>query len=205
MIATFKLMRQVIVHPIDFYHYIQEQGRISWSQGVIVVLLTYLARMAALLLTGYVYETQEPYEISFLHEFIWLIVPWLTWTVSNWGVSAILDGEGKFKEVFVGSAFAFAPYAIFIIPVTLLTNLLALDEQSIYNFLMQLMLVWVAWLLLLKVRVIHDFEIGKMIWITLLSIAGILIIWFIGFLLYGLMSQLISFVIDIFKEVNFRR
>jgi len=205
MITTFKLMRQVIVHPIDFYHYIQEQGKITWGQGIFVVLLAYLARMAGLLLTGYAYETQETYEISFLHEFIWIIVPWLTWTVSNWGVSAILEGEGKFKEVFVGSAFAFAPYAVFTVPITVLTNVLALDEQSIYSFLINMTFVWVAWLLLLKVRVIHDFEIVKMIWITVLSIIGILIIWFIGLLLYGLMNQLVHFLIDIFKEVNFRR
>lgn len=205
MIATFKLMRQVLVHPIDFFRDIQEPGRIKWRDAAVVMLLTYMARMAAIMVTGYAFETREPYEISFLHEFIWLIVPWLTWSVANWAVSAILEGEGKFKEVFVGSAFAFVPYMVFIVPVTLLTNVIALDEDSIYSFLINLTIVWVAWLLLLKVKIINDFEIVKMLWITFLSIVGILIIWFIGILMFGLMNQLINFVVDLFKELNFRR
>lgn len=205
MIATFRLMRQVLVHPIDFYHDIQEQGRIKWRQALFVVAFAYVARMIAILITGYAFETREPYEISFLHEFIWLVMPWLTWTISNWGVSAILEGEGKFKEVFVGSAFALVPYAIFIVPITLLTNVLALDEGSIYSFLINFTFYWVGWLLLLKVKIIHDFELVKMAWITVLSIIGILIIWFIGILMFGLMNQLINFVVDMIKELNFRR
>lgn len=205
MIATFKMMRQVLVHPIDFYHDIQEPGRIKWGQALFIVVLAYIARMIAILITGYAFETREIYEISFVHELIWIVVPWLTWTVSNWGVSAILEGEGKFKEVFVGSAFALVPYAIFIIPITLLTNILALDESSIYSFLINFTLYWVGWLLLLKVKIVHDFELVKMVWITVLSIVGILIIWFIGILMFGLVNQLINFVVDMFKEINFRR
>lgn len=205
MIATFKLMRQVIVHPIDFFHEIQEPGRVKWSQAVFIIALAYIARMVAILITGYAYETREPYEISFVNELIWMVVPLVTWTISNWGVSAILEGEGKFKEVFVGSAFALVPYAVFIIPITLLTNILALDESSMYTTLLNVTIYWVAWLLLLKVRIVHDFEIMKMIWITLLSIAGILIIWFVGIMLFGLINQLFNFVFDMFKEVNFRR
>ncbi|MDQ0112289.1 YIP1 family protein [Paenibacillus harenae] len=205
MIATFRLMRQVLVHPIDFFHDIQEPGRIRWRDAIFVMALTYIARMVAILVTGYAFETREPYEISFLHEFIWMIAPWLTWTVANWAVSAILEGEGKFKEVFVGSAFAFVPYAIFIVPITLMTNFIALDEDSIYNFLINFTIYWAGWLLLLKVRIIHDFEIVKMLWITFLSIVGVLIIWFVGILMFGLMNQLINFVVDLFKEINFRR
>ncbi|NIK79595.1 hypothetical protein FHS15_004756 [Paenibacillus castaneae] len=205
MIATFRLMRQVIVHPIDFFHDIQEPGRVKWLQALFIVGLAYIAKMVAILITGYAFQTREPYEISFLNEFIWIVVPLFTWTVSNWAVSAILDGEGKFKEVFVGSAFALVPYAIFIVPITLLTNILALDESSMYTFLIHFTLFWVGWLLLLKVRIVHDFELVKMVWITLLSIVGILIIWFVGILLFGLINQLINFVVDMFKEVNFRR
>ncbi|MOA08434.1 hypothetical protein D3C78_1281980 [compost metagenome] len=74
-----------------------------------------------------------------------------------------------------------------------------------YTFLVNATMIWVCWLLLLKVRIIHDFELVKMLWITALSIVGILIIWFIGILMFGLLNQLVNFVVDLFKEVNFRR
>jgi hypothetical protein len=54
------------------------------------------------------------------------------------------------------------------------------------------------------VKIIHDFELGKTIWITLLSIFGMLIIWFVILLIFGLISQSFQFVLDIIKEISYR-
>lgn len=201
---TLRMIHQVVAHPYEFYHDIQGKQRIAWFQGILIMLLTFAAKMIAVLITGYAFQTREPHEISVFHEFIWLIVPWLTWCVSNWGVSTILDGEGKFKEIFVGSAFALAPYMLFIIPVTLLTLVLSLDEASTVNLLQKIVVVWVAWLFLLKVKILHDFEIRKVIFITLVSLIGIGIIWFVGILLFGISNQFVSFIVDLLKEMRLR-
>jgi hypothetical protein len=205
MIQTFQLMKQVLTHPFNFYHDIQEPKKIRWMDAIIVIALAFIAKVISIVVTGYAFQTREAYEVSYLQEFVWLVVPWLTWSIANWGVSAILDGEGKFKEVFVGSAFALVPYVVMIVPITLLTNLLALDENSIYSFLINVAIYWSAWLLLIKVKVLHDFEPWKVIWISILSIIGIAIIWFIGILLFGLMNQLINFLTELWQELNFRR
>ncbi|GIP43347.1 hypothetical protein J45TS6_18060 [Paenibacillus sp. J45TS6] len=205
MRTTAQMMFGVLRHPFDFYEEIQKTNRIRWRDAVIVVLLAYIARMLSLVLTGYAFETREPYEISYLHEFVWIVVPWFTWCVSNWGVSAILDGEGKFKEVVVGSAFALVPYIVFIVPITLLTFVFSLQEYSTYSVLVKVVFIWTAWLLLLKVKKIHDFEFGKLVFITLLSMIGIAILWFIGILMFGLINQLIQFIIELFREMNFRK
>ncbi len=201
---TIRLMRQVLKHPFDFFGDIQEAGRVKWFQGILMILLAYAANMVSLMITGYPFQTREPYEISSVHEFIWIVVPWVTWCLSNWGVSAILDGEGKFKEVFVGSAFALVPYIVFIVPVALLSNLLSLDEQSVYSFCNAFIFGWVSWLLLLKVKIVHDFELGKLLWIIFLSLLGMAVIWFIGILLFGLINQFIHFIADLVKELSLR-
>ncbi|WP_454190417.1 Yip1 family protein [Paenibacillus sp. Marseille-Q7038] len=205
MRTTAQMMFGVLRHPFDFYEKIQKTNHIRWRDAIIVVLLAYVARMLSLVLTGYAFETREPYEISYLHEFVWIVVPWFTWCVSNWGVSAILDGEGKFKEVVVGSAFALVPYTLFIVPITLLTFVFSLQEYSTYSVLVKVVFIWTAWLLLLKVKKIHDFEFGKLVFITLLSMIGIAILWFIGILMFGLINQLIQFIIELFREMNFRK
>lgn len=201
---TLRMIRKVLAHPYDFYEEIQEPDQIKWFQGVLIVLLTFAAKMLSIMLTGYAFQTNEPHEISMFHEFIWIIVPWLTWCVSNWGVSTILDGEGKFKEIFVGSAFALVPYMLFIVPVTLLTLVLSLEEASIYTLGIRFLLLWVGWLFLVKVKTIHDFTFKKMIFITLISLIGIGIIWFVGILLFGIANQFITFIIDLFKELRLR-
>ncbi|WP_199621614.1 Yip1 family protein [Paenibacillus alkalitolerans] len=201
---TVRMMKQVLLHPYDFYHDIQEPGRLKWHQGIVLILLVFVARMLSIVLTSFTFQTREPYEISYVYEFVWIVVPWLSWSISNWGVSAILDGEGKFKEVLVGSAFAAVPYILFIVPISILTNLLSLSEQSMYTTLTVLTFVWVAWLLLAKVKIVHDFELGKLLFITLISLLGIAIIWFIGILMYGLINQFINFIVDLVKEIRFR-
>lgn len=201
---TLRMMQQIAFHPYNFFEGIQESGRIKWLQGITVMLLVYLARMISIIITGYTFQTREPYQISALHELIWILVPWFTFTLSNWAVSTILDGEGKFKEIFVGSAFALVPYIILIVPISLLSRWLSLDESGIYSFLTMFTLCWAGWLLLVGIKILHDFEIGKLIWIVLITIVGILIIWYVGILMFGLINQFYNFIADIIKELSMR-
>jgi len=201
---TMRMMGKVLRHPNEFYYDLQAPGAAKWSHAILLIVLAFIARMVSILVTGYAYETREPYEISFLFEFVWLVVPWISWSVSNWAVSTILDGEGKFKEIVVGSAYALVPYILFVVPVTLLTNVLSLDEASTYGLFMNFIQFWVILLFLIKVRVLHDFEIGKVVWITILTLIGMFIMWFVCFILYGLIDEFVNFIINLFKEINFR-
>lgn len=197
-------MKNVLARPNDFYYDIQSPGRARWLDAVILIVLACLARLVSLLVTGYAFETSEPHEISYLFEVFWIIVPWLTWSVSNWAVSTIVDGEGKFKEIVVGSAYVLVPYIVFIIPLAALTNILSLEEGSTYSFLMNCVFVWVVLLIIIKIKTLHDFELSKVFWTTVLSIIGVFIAWFVGIVLFGLMDKFIGFIADLIKEINFR-
>lgn len=201
---TLVMMRKVMARPFDFYEDIQMPGAIRWSHPLLIVALAYVVRMVVLYASGFAFQTREPYEISALQEFIWLVVPFATWCVAHWAVSAILDGEGKFKEIVYGSAFALVPYTVFMIPVTLLTQLIALDEAGTVTALTYAIYAWVGWLLLLKVQILHNFNLPKTLFIVALSVIGMLIIWFVGVLLYGLANQFINFFLDIVKELRMR-
>ncbi|PLT46471.1 NHL repeat containing protein [Paenibacillus pasadenensis] len=201
---TLLLMRHVLVHPIDFYYEIQNPKRIAWFQAMLLIALVFAVRMASILATGYAFETREPYEISWVYELVWIVVPWLAYCICNWAVSTIMDGEGKFKEIIVGSAFALVPFILFTIPVTLLTQILSLQESGIFTALTRLILVWCAWLLLVKIKVLHDFELGKLALISLLSFISMAILLFVCILLFGLINQFFNFVADIAQEMRLR-
>lgn len=201
---TLRLMRQVMKHPLDFFYDIQFDNRAKWFDAFILIGLVFAARMLTLILTGYSFEAREPYQISYLFQLVWIVVPWISWCIANWGVSSILDGEGKFKDIFVSSAYAFVPYIVLAVPIALFSNLLSVDEAAIYKLLVWFTYIWVAFLILMQVKVIHDFEFGKMIGITLLTLIGMLVIWFIGLLVFGLINQAVSFVVDVIKEIQFR-
>lgn len=201
---TLQMAKQVLVHPLDFFYDLQHYSRAKWHQGLTIIILFFVARILSLYTLGFSYETRESYQISIVLEGLWIVVPWITWVVANWAISTIKDGEGKFKEIFVGTAFAMTPYILLAVPIALITNLLNLDEKSIYGTLSWFMYIWMIYLVLVKIKVLHDFENGKMVWISLLTLLGVFIIWFIGLLLMGLLTQTINFVMSIIKEISFR-
>lgn len=202
--STATMMRRILLKPIDFFEDIQQPGAIRVSQALWIVAAAYAVRMITLYAAGFAFQGREPYEISALQEFIWLVVPWATWCVAHWAVSAILDGEGKFKEIVYGSAFALVPYTVFMVPVILLTRVLSLDESGTINMLTLAVYAWVGWLMLLKVKILHNFDLKKTLFITALSVVGMMIVWFVCILLFGLSNQFISFLVDLAKELRLR-
>lgn len=199
-----RLMKQSLFHPADFYYDIQYGGRAKLRNALLIMAFAIAARIISLMLSGYAFRTREAHEVSVLLEASWIVIPWLTWAAASWAVATIIDGEGKFKDVLISSSYVYLPYIVLIIPISLLSNILTLNEASIYNGIISFTSIWMIFLLLTHVKIIHDFELGKTVWITLLSFFGMLIIWFIILLLFGLVSQSFQFLADIIKEISYR-
>lgn len=199
-----RMTKQVLAHPIDFYHDLQEPGKARIRDAVLMIALVVAVRMLSLSLAGILYQQREAFEISFITEAVSILLLWLTWSVANWGVSTIQEGEGRFKEIVVGSAYALAPYVVLIIPISLVTNVMTYQEAPLFVFMTGFMFVWVAFLLIMKVKIVHDFTLYKLLFILFMTIVGMLIIWFIFIMIYGLVNQAFNFVFGIVKELNLR-
>jgi hypothetical protein len=96
------------------------------------------------------------------------------------------------------------PYIVLTLPLALFSQMLTFDESGTYSSILNAIYLWVAFLFLMKVKVLHDFQFGKVLWITFLTLLGMLIIWFVGFLIFGLVNQVIDFIIGVIKEIQFR-
>jgi hypothetical protein len=202
--STWKLAGQVLAHPIDFYYDLQEPGRARYRDAAFMMALVVAVRILSLSISGILFQRREAYEISFITEASSILILWLTWTVANWGISTIQEGEGKFKELLVGGAYALTPYVVMTLPLSLLTNVLTLQEMPVYIFISGFVFLWVAFLLIMKVKILHDFNLYKLLGILMLTIVGMLIIWFVLILFYGLVNQAFNFVAGLITEIRFR-
>lgn len=199
-----KLVRQSLLHPFDFFYDIQFEKRAKLINAIAIMALACVARIVSLMLSGFAFRTREAVDVSIPLEVLWIVIPWITWSIANWAVSTIIDGEGKFKDILISSSYVYLPYIVLIIPVSLLSNLLTLKEISIYGGIYYFMYGWMAVMLFLQVMIIHDFEFGKTVGIILLSILGMIIMWLIVVMIYGLVNQAIVFVVNILKEIRYR-
>ncbi|WP_158606928.1 YIP1 family protein [Paenibacillus ginsengarvi] len=202
--STWKMAGQVLAHPIDFFYDLQEPGKARYRDAAVLIALAMAVRILSLSLSGFLFQRREAFEISFVTEAVSILILWLTWSIANWGISTIQEGEGKFKEILVGSAFALTPYILLTLPISLLSNAMSMKEWAVYLFMTSFVFLWVAYLLIMKVKILHDFNLYKLLFILALTIIGMLIIWFVIILFYGLVNQAINFVVGLITEIRFR-
>jgi hypothetical protein len=90
------------------------------------------------------------------------------------------------------------------IPSTMLTHVLTLDESSIVSLLSTVGFVWAGFLLFFSVMVTHDYSFGKNIVTVLGTLVGMVVIMFMGLLFSGLLGKILSFVSNIYTELALR-
>lgn len=154
--------------------------------------------------TGFCLGQADPDEISIAAEAVKVLFPWALWVIANYGVSTIHGGEGFFRDVLVGSAFSLAPYVVFAPPLALLTNIGTWDERGLFVTLWWGIALWVAFLMSNQVRVMHNYEFGEVLWVSLVTIFGMLVLIGAGGLTYSLTSQMVNFAREVAVELSIR-
>ena len=130
-----------------------------------------------------------------------IAVPWLLWTVSNYGVAALFDGEGTFRGVARTTACCLIPYIIFAIPVALLSHVLTVQERGFYEAFWSILYFWILILLVVQIRTVHNYPLGRTFGVGILKVFGMLILAG-ALILVGLLSvELIGFLGEVGLEI----
>lgn len=203
-LKTVAMAKKALLHPIDFFHDMRDEGNIHYYQAFILLVIVLAVHSISLSTEGFLFQRRETDQISFVSEILTILILFFTWCIANWGISTIRDGEGSFKEIVVGSSFALIPYIVFAIPLSIVSNVMGLEEGYLYTGATGFVLLWVGYLLIMNIKIIHDFELYELLLILFLSLVGMLIIWFVMILIYGLLNQLVNFIIGIIMELGYR-
>lgn len=205
LVDDFVFMFRFIKHPADSFYYIKKDLRGSLLFAFLLYAWVVIARILALYVTGFVFSTYpSPSYIRVDTEITYTVLPLLLWNAANYLVSTISDGEGRLRDVVIGSAYSLFPYALFALPIALLSNVLTLNEIFIYRFSTQIMWAWTGLMLFIMVKEVHNYsfsETVKNILTTLFTVAMFLLT---GYILYVLFGQLYEFIHTIVQEVGLR-
>ena len=137
-------------------------------------------------------------------EFCSIIVPFLLWCIVNWSITTLMDGKFKFKEIYTTTAYALTPIILINLPLTLVSNMITLEEASFYYLFTIIALLWSALLVFFGMQTIHDYTMGKNTLATIFTIVGIGIVIFIALLFFSVISKLYNFIFGIYTEIMFR-
>jgi len=197
----FRFIRQ----PADSFYYIKYKLRGSVGFAITIYTWVVLVRLLTLFWTGFPFN---PYasasDVPVEREVIAAVVLIALWNIANYLVSTITDGEGRFRDVFIGSAYSLFPYALFALPLALFSNLLTLNEQFIFTFSRDLIWVWCGIMLVIMVMEIHNYSFVETLRNIALTIFTMLMFLLTAYVFFVLFNQLADFIRAIVQEVGLR-
>lgn len=196
--------KNVLRHPIDTFEAIRYENKGSYVDMVVIMVLWTVVNVVSAYCVSFIYRGGEPKEfIRPMTLIITAVLPWLVVCIVNYGVTTIMYGEGRLRDVFIGGAYCHIPLMLFTLPLSLLTNLLTNDEASLYSLIHTLIYVWVGLLVFLCIKSVHGFHPVKAVIVTFITIIGVGLVALLFMIVYGLFSQLISFVVQFAKELSY--
>jgi tetratricopeptide (TPR) repeat protein len=205
LIDDFVFMFRFIKQPADSFYYIKKKERGSLLFAGIIYVWVVAVRVLSLYLTGFVFNPFP--DVAFIpvgNEIVMTLLLMVLWNAANYLISTISDGEGRVRDVVIGSAYSLFPYALFVLPIALLTNVLSLNEAFLYSFSMNIVWFWMGLMLFIMVKEIHNYSFWETVRNVLITIFTMGLFVLTGYILYVLFTQLFDFVSAIFQEVRLR-
>lgn len=190
-------------HPRDGFLELKANKKGSTT----VVLLTVLAWLFVELFyrsaTGYDMNQFEAADMSLLRTAVVTVIMFVMVCLSNWCICTLMEGKGKLKDICVVAANALVPYIIVRLLTTMLSWVLAGDEQVFLTYAVVVSEIWGAIIAFSGLQEIHEYSFIKTIYAILLTIVCLIIMFFITLMLLILFEQVYYFVVTVVFELRY--
>ena len=194
----------IMIHPFDGFWDVKHEKRGSAAAASVIALFLIVARIISKFFTNYLFNAAYGTKISIMSEILIVAMPLLLWTLSNWCVTTLADGEGSIKDVYVFTSYALLPMALFTILNTILSHFIVLDEAMYITFFSSLSVIWSGFLIFSGNTQTHRYSVLKSVISILLAVVGMAIIVFLALVVFTTYQQIYSFGDSIVKELTYR-
>ncbi len=197
----------LIVHPFNGYweHKYHQSKRWNVILSLLILFLMVVTNILSSQYSGFVVNLFDPRNLNSIMEAVYVVLPVLFWCVANWSLTTLMDGEGKFVEIFTSTCFALIPFILIHLPWIWLSNFISLQETAFYHFFTTLAMLWFLGLLFVGNMTVHQFTPGKTIGTILLTVVAMGFMAFLCLLFFSLIQQMASFVTIIYQEIVLRK
>jgi len=204
IVRAIQMLWTVMWHPWDGYWQLKRENRGSVVTAVVLIALAFSLRIADLLLTSYQIADIDPRDASMLVEFVRIILPWILFCICSYGVTAIFEGEGFFRDIVVATGYSVGPYLL-TKPVTIaLSHVLTRTEKSYVESIDFAAIVWIGILIIMHIQATHNYTLRKTFGTAGLAAFGMICFVAAAGLTYTLTDQIVTFVREVAIELTIR-
>lgn len=203
LIRDLVFLRKILRHPIDSMYEIRRDRAGSVLSATILYLAGFVIFAFNFMGRGFIFNYIDARNVSYVFIMALFLLPCAIFVAANYMVSSINEGEGRLKDVYTATAYSLAPFIVFMPFIIALSYVVTLNEAFILSFASLLIWVWVAIILFLGLKEIHNYEVKEVVKNILLSLFLMFVAVILYSIIYMLLDQLVGFVYSVVKEVAY--
>lgn len=195
--------RHIIYHPFDGFYDMRHEGRGGVLAATVILLFTVLTFILKTMFTGTIFKPVGSDNDVFVAA-VTVLLPFALYCAANWCLTTLMDGEGRFRDIYMGACYSLVPMAIANIIYTVASNFLTLEEGAILSLIIGAMYGWSFLLIFISSMTVHRYSLLRNIVMILLTIVGMAVMLFIGLLFFNVIQKMFAFVVSLWNEWTFR-
>ena len=199
----YSLPMRILTSPIKGFYEMKFERKGTLKLALINFLLLSVSMAFMNQYTSILVNPMHPLWMNSIFDFFQNTLVLILFCVSNWSVTSITNGEGRFREILMTVCYAMTPLILILIPATLFSNILSMQEVAFFHLLVSFGVFWFVVLVFVGLIVIHDYTVAKAIVTAFLTFFSLVIIVFLITLVFTLVQQLYVFIVSIYREVSF--
>lgn len=199
-----KMLFKVLKHPIDTFYDIRRENKGHMITAFALYVVEYFLFLAYFLGSGFVLigNSDQQASVMFLSCIFW--APVMLFVISNFLVCEVGEGKARFRDVFISTAYMFAPFVVLMPFVILISHMITGNELALLELAIIAIVGWTVVNLLIATKEIHVFELGEAIGHLLITAFLMAVIVLAVSLIYMLCEEMVDMVISVIKEVYYR-
>jgi len=201
---TLKYVFHVIFHPADGFWDLKREHKGSVAASLTFVALTMITLSLEKLETAFLFNPNRLSEVNVLVDIFTIALVFALWCVANWCTTSLMDGKGRMKDIVTAMGYALFPIVMIRLPLVLFSHVITSEEGVFYYVFGFIAYAWAALLVFMGTMMTHEYSLGKTIVTCFITVLGMGILMFIGLLFFNVISEIIVFILTIYKEIRFR-
>ncbi len=190
----------VLFHPMDAFYRIKYNRKALKVWPILAMLALLVVEKILFRLLIHFPLTDNIIRVDYLKDLTVFFLPLVSWIVVCYAITSIMDGKQTFIETASSTLYSFIPFMILYIPITALSNVMCTSESGLYNGLQLVLLIWCLLLIFCNFKILNEYSFGKAVGTIIIIIFAMLCLWIICFLFYIIVSQLFTFIGDVYTE-----
>lgn len=200
----FKYLTYVIFHPFDGFYEVRFRGKGNYLLVALLFLASGILNIISYQYTGFIMNNNALFAMNSVMTFIFGLFPYLLFAISNWSMTAIFEGSGKFVDILTVLAYALFPKILTDLVVTIFSNVVTQEEAMILTAVQMIGLVWFCFLVFSGLCVIHEYGAGRNLAMIIATFVAAVVIIFLATLYVTLVEKFLVFITDFITEFGRR-